>query len=348
MCSSICYVNNLASFPGSSTAFGHMRQKAGEEPGNEAVNNHYLYRQLVTLILSDVVGDPLDIIASGPTLPSHVSSAEVLHILEKFKLTGQMPSSVLTHLQAKDSRQQLSPSETKHRNIPVVNGEYLHVCNVVIGNNRVATEAAADVARSLGYNSLVWSHQIQGEARLLGEAYARITHVLLEQKSPSAFIKEQLIRSQPFTELFACSPHLREDFLHLSGQLDGLQVPLCLISAGEPTVTVKGTGIGGRNQELSLAFALKIHQLKDESNQPFHRGQSLFLSIGTDGQDGPSDTAGAAVDTNTVATAIKEGLDAAESLDNNDSYTFFSRLSGGKHLIQTGLTGTNVMDTYFC
>ena len=159
LCSSICCVNNLASFPGSSPAFGRMMGM------RLYINNHYLYQQLVTLILSDVVGDPLDVIASGPTLPSHVSSAEVLHILEKFKLTGQMPSSVLTHLQAQDSRQQLSPSETKHRNIPVVNGEYLHVCNVVIGNNRVATEAAAGVARSLGYNSLVWSHQVQGEVK---------------------------------------------------------------------------------------------------------------------------------------------------------------------------------------
>ena len=308
----------------------------------------YLHQQLVALILSDVVRDPLDIIASGPTLPGKVSNAEVLHILEKFRLTEQIPASALTHLQAQDSHQQLSPIEDKHHKTPLVNGdEYLYVRNVIIGNNRVATEAAADTAQSLGYHSLVWSHQIQGEARLLGEAYARIIHELLEQTSPtigSSSIREKLLQSQPFTELFARNPHLREDFLHLSGQLKELQLPLCLISAGEPIVVVKGTGIGGRNQELSLAFALKIHQLQEESSQPFH--QSLFLSIGTDGQDGPCDAAGAAVDTATVATANKEGLDVAESLDNNDSYTLFSRLSGGKHLIQTGLTGTNVMDLH--
>lgn len=308
----------------------------------------YLHQQLVALILSDVVRDPLDIIASGPTLPSKVSNAEVLHTLEKFRLTEQIPASALTHLQAQDSHQQFSPSEDKHRKIPLVNGdEYSHVHNVIIGNNRVATEAAADTAQSLGYNSLVWSNQIQGEARLLGEAYARIMHELLEQTSPtigSSSIREKLLQSQPFTELFARNPHPREDFLHLSGQLKELQLPLCLISAGEPIVVVKGTGIGGRNQELSLAFALKIHQLQEESSQPFH--QSLFLSIGTDGQDGPCDAAGAAVDTATVATANKEGLDVAESLENNDSYTLFSRLSGGKHLIQTGLTGTNVMDLH--
>ena len=308
----------------------------------------YLHQQLVALILSDVVRDPLDIIASGPTLPGKVSNAEVLHILEKFRLTEQIPASALTHLQAQDSHQQLSPIEDKHHKTPLVNGdEYLYVRNVIIGNNRVATEAAADTAQSLGYHSLVWSHQIQGEARLLGEAYARIMHKLLEQTSPtigSSSIEEKLLQSQPFTELFARNPHLREDFLHLSGQLKELQLPLCLISAGEPIVVVKGAGIGGRNQELSLAFALKIHQLQEESSQPFH--QSLFLSIGTDGQDGPCDAAGAAVDTATVATANKEGLDIAESLDNNDSYTLFSRLSGGKHLIQAGLTGTNVMDLH--
>jgi len=132
------------------------------------------------------VRDPLDIIASGPTLPSKVSNAEVLHILEKFSLTEQIPASALSHLQAQDSLQQLSPSEDKRHKIPLVNGdEYSHVRNVIIGNNRVATEAAADTAQSLGYNSLVWSHQIQGEARLLGEAYARIIHELLEQTSPT-------------------------------------------------------------------------------------------------------------------------------------------------------------------
>ena len=315
----------------------------------------FIYQQVVALILSDVVGDPLDIIASGPTVPSSVSNTQVLQILEKYKMIKQTPASILTHLQAQG--QQLNPSDVeKKRDITLENGEYLHVHNIIIGSNRVATKAAANAAQRLGYSSLVWSHKIQGEARLLGEAYANVTHVLLKQKtndtsqlSTGDLLQaelDQLFQMQPFTELFSRNPHLREDFLYLRDQLTSLQLPCCLISGGEPTVTVKGRGKGGRNQELSLAFALKIHQLCKDSpmiSQPRSRS-CLFLSVGTDGQDGPCDAAGAAVDTTTIMSATEEGLDVAKSLDNNDSYTLFSRLRGGKHLIQTGLTGTNVMD----
>ena len=316
-----------------------------------------MHQQIVALILSDVVGDPLDIIASGPTVPGHVSNTDVLQVLEKYKLMKQTPTSILTHLQAQG--QQLNSSDVENKcGIPLENSEYLHVHNVIIGNNRVATKAAANTAQQLGYNSLVWSHQIQGEARLLGQAYANITHVLLKQKisdTSRSFTGDllqteldHLFKEQPFTELFSINPHLRGDFLYLRDQLTNLQLPCCLISAGEPTVTVKGTGKGGRNQELSLAFALKIHQLCKDSlmtSQPCGRSPPcLFLSVGTDGQDGPCDAAGATVDTTTIVSATEEGLDVAEALDNNDSYTLLSRLRGGKHLIQTGLTGTNVMD----
>ncbi|MGH0118385.1 UNVERIFIED_CONTAM: hypothetical protein FKN15_047790 [Acipenser sinensis] len=118
---------------------------------------------------------------------------------------------------------------------------------------------------------------------------------------------------------------------------------LCLLSGGEPTVQLRGKGKGGRNQELALRVAVELAQ--GGSSLPAPLGVA-FLSGGTDGQDGPTDAAGAIADPLLVSEAREQGLDPAEFLDNNDSYTFFTRLSRGDRLIRTGLTGTNVMDVH--
>lgn len=227
-----------------------------------------------------------------------------------------------------------------------------------------------DRAKQLGYNCHVWSHQIQGEARLLGQAYAKLAHTFIQcklsvqtQDSEQLFLP--LLEEEVFQELFTLFPELREDFVTLSRILSLHQdhsCPLCLISSGEPTVTVRGSGKGGRNQELALSFGIELQQQLQLSKTPSHLVSSLktagnidddeghphcvFLSIGTDGQDGPCDAAGAVVDMETIAVAYKQGIDPVKYLDDNDSYSFFSSLSEGRYLIKTGLTGTNVMDLH--
>ena len=244
-----------------------------------------------------------------------------------------MPLSILTHLQSETEREEQSQC-------PVSDGCYTHVQNDIIGSNRTATEAASDAAVGLGYSCLTWSYGIKGEARNVGMVYAKLVRLLCCGEGEAT---QQARERELVDYLQSCDPDLRfdvEELLHLRAQLSVR--PLCLISAGEPTVTVRegSTGIGGRSQELALAFALSL------SSEEL-RHSYVLACVGTDGQDGPGgDAAGAMVDCDTAKAAEGEHLRMESYLENNDSYTFFSRLKSGEYLIRTGLTGTNVMDIH--
>lgn len=224
------------------------------------------------LILSDVIGDPLDVIGSGPTAPDPTTFEDARAVLRKFQI--EAPKSVSRYLE----------SAVEER------PNFDHVYNLVVGSNRIALKASAERAKKLGYRSLVLTSSLQGEARELGRMHAAI---------------------------------LRE----AAGQ--GKRI--CFLSGGEPTVTVRGGGKGGRAQELTLAAAIDL-----AGAEP-----CLLLSAGTDGTDGPTDAAGAFASPATLAQAASFGLDPAAYLLDNDSYYFFERLGG---LFKTGPTGTNVMD----
>lgn len=248
--------------------------------------------RLVTLILSDVIGDRLDVIASGPTAADDSTYADALAVIDKYGLRAQMPARVMQHLQrGLDGLEQ----ETVKRGDPCL----ATTRNAVIGGLNQALSAAADHARELHYVTEIVSGELQGEAR------------------EAAYILAQRARSA----LAALQPGERH----------------CLVCGGETTVTVRGNGSGGRNQELALAFALEVDG---------YAGVSL-LSAGTDGSDGPTDAAGAIVDGATAAQARRLGIDPEKLLNNNDSYSFFSQLDAlagsASHFI-TGPTGTNVMD----
>jgi hydroxypyruvate reductase len=242
---------------------------------------------LVSLILSDVIGDPLDVIASGPTVPDASTYGDCLEIIERYKLKDRIPKPVWERLEqgAKGSLPETPQSG---------DSVFEHIENIIVGNNRAALLAARDRAVLLGYNTLVLSSQIQGEAREVAEVFAAI------------------------------GKEIRESHLPISP-------PACILAGGETTVTLRGQGKGGRNQELALAAAIAL--------DGWH-GIGL-LSAGTDGTDGPTDAAGAYVDGFTCARANELGLDPHAYLDNNDSYTFFEKLGT---LLKTGPTRTNVMD----
>ena len=242
--------------------------------------------KVLSLILSDVIGDPLDVIASGPTSPDETTFRDALDVMEKFNLREKIPDQVW-RLFMKGSEGEVS--ETPKKGDPV----FARVENIIIGSNKIATVAAAGMASQSGFETTILSSEIQGEARSVAKWLAQKA---LEIKGRKA---------------------------------DGKKI--CLISGGETTVTVRGTGLGGRNTELALAFAEEIAGLE---------GITL-LSAGTDGTDGPTDAAGAIVDGQTIRMANTKGLDPEFYLNNNDSYTFFK--NNGELLI-TGSTGTNVMD----
>lgn len=238
---------------------------------------------VLSLILSDVVGDDLDVIGSGITAPDRSTFEDAISILNHLRIMDRVPPSVRSHLQA-------AASETPKPGDPV----FSRTQNLLIGSNRLALEAAAEHARELGFRTLILSSVIEGEARDVARVHA-------------AVVKE----------------------IHQSGQ--PLKPPACVLSGGETTVTICGEGRGGRNQEFVLQAALDIAGLDE----------TVVLSAGTDGTDGPTDAAGAVCDGGTASQGMAAGLDPVDYLARNDSYSWFDRTGG---LIRTGPTGTNVMD----
>jgi hydroxypyruvate reductase/glycerate 2-kinase len=244
-------------------------------------------RALFSLIISDVIGDPLDVIASGPTASDPTTFADALAVLAKFRLTERAPPSVIHHLQ--EGAAGRVPETLKE--LPP------HVHNFIIGNNVKSLAAAQRHAEHLGYRVLNLGSYIEGETNSVAIALAGI------------------VRS-----------------IHAQGQ--PVTPPVCVLSGGETTVTLNPKhGLGGRNQEFVLAAALKLG--------PDGLQRTVTLSGGTDGEDGPTDAAGAIADADTLQRAEQLGLDPAAFLARNDAYHFFEATGD---LLRTGLTQTNVMD----
>ena len=244
--------------------------------------------RIISLVLSDVIGDRLDVIASGPTAPDKTTFRDAYKVLEKYRLFDGIPESVRRIIG--DGIKGLIPDTPKEGN-PM----FSVVENIIIGSNRIALNAAKQKAEEFGFESEIISSELQGEAREVGKCLAE------KAKDIKGSVKQ------------------------------GLKASRCIISGGETTVTVKGKGLGGRNMELALAFAMEIEDID---------GITL-ISAGTDGTDGPTDAAGAIVDGKTVGKSRTAGLDPEVYLNNNDSYNFFRKIDG---LFITGPTGTNVMD----
>jgi len=247
---------------------------------------HFRGKLCISLIISDVLGDPLDVIASGPTAVDPTTFADALGVLEKFGLREQVPAGVLAHLR----RGAAGAEPETLKTIPVdAEGRPL-VHNLIIANNAMALAAAERKAEALGYR-----------VRNLGPHDAGDTQALAERMA-----------------------------LELVDQPHGL----CILSGGETTVTLPSQhGLGGRNQEFVLAALCRLGQERLDD--------LVLLSGGTDGEDGPTDAAGAIGDAGTLAHARALGLDPADYLARHDAYRFFERVGG---LLKTGLTQTNVMD----
>lgn len=242
---------------------------------------------VVSLILSDVVGSPLDVIASGPTVPDTTTFAHALAVLERYGIADQVPKSIRRHFQRGLNGAIL---DTPKAGDPVLE----KVQNVIVADNARACAAALEAAEARGFNTLLLSTYIEGEAREVAQVLAGLA-------------KEIVASGRP------------------------VPAPACLIMGGETTVTIRGDGRGGRNQELALAAALAI---QDKPNV-------LIASLATDGTDGPTDAAGGLVDTQTVERGQSRGLSAQQALANNDAYTYLTEVGD---LLMTGPTNTNVND----
>jgi glycerate 2-kinase len=242
---------------------------------------------VISLLLSDVIGDALDVIGSGPTVADASTFADAQAILCKYEIDGKAPASVRERI-ARGVAGEIP--ETPKPEDPALS----RVHNVVVGSNILAVNAAAEKARELGLRTMVLSTFVEGETRDVARMHAAIA-------------RQARVYGQP------------------------VRGPACIITGGETTVTIRGQGKGGRNQEFALAAAIDIAGLDEV----------LILSGGTDGSDGPTDAAGALADGSTCQRAAKLGLSAKDYLADNDSYNFFEPLGD---LLITGPTNTNVMD----
>ncbi|KAM9859802.1 glycerate kinase isoform 2-T6 [Aulostomus maculatus] len=283
--------------------------------------------QVVALILSDVIGDPLDLIASGPTVRSEMLPEEVLSILEHYKLLDSVPASVKEVLGRLSHRQEEKKMDKEER-----------VVNVVIGSNSVALKSAGRRARELGFRPVVLSPGVCGNVKAVSRLYGLLARFACSPEEPPSEIVAEMLKLGPEIGLKSWDLYRTMQAL-TEGCTEGWGAT-CLLAGGEPTVELTGKGLGGRNQELALRVGLELRGLELPPNGP------IFLSGGTDGQDGPTEAAGAFTDAGLSDEARAQGLNIDDFLYNNDSFTFFTRLSAGQRLLLPGLTCTNVMDVH--
>ena len=270
---------------------------------------------VVTLALSDVVGDDPSVIASGPTVPDGTTFADALAVLDRYDL--DVPDAVRDYLE-RGARGDSDAPETARADDPVFERVRLHV----LAGGATALRAARGIAVSRGYDALVLSSRVRGEAR-----ETALTH--------AAVAEETLATGQPV------SP------------------PAVVLSGGECTVTVRGDGEGGPNQEFALAAALGFDARSvaragddDGTETGIGRGSDgddgvdalrrrvAVLAADSDGRDGATDVAGALVDPGSVV-GPDERAAARDALERNDAYGY---LSAAGDLVRTGETGTNVND----
>jgi glycerate 2-kinase len=242
---------------------------------------------VVALILSDVVGSPLDVIASGPTVPDTTTFADAMEVIEHYRISDEVPDAIRHYLTRGAAGEVL---DTPKAGDPALE----HVQNVIVADNARAAQAAVDRAQARGFHTLLLSTYVEGEAREVAKVLA-------------ALAKEIAATGRP------------------------VRRPACLVLGGETTVTVRGHGTGGRNQELALAAALGIQGMPS----------TMIASLATDGSDGPTTAAGGLVDGTTVERGQAAGLSALAALADNDAYPY---LDGVGDLLVTGPTNTNVND----
>ncbi|MFX0123472.1 MAG: glycerate kinase [Candidatus Hodarchaeota archaeon] len=245
-------------------------------------------KTIVVLILSDVIGDNLETIASGCFYPDSSTFLDVRLILDQYDLLNVIPDSI--KLVIEQGNDGVIP-ETPKKTDPIFQHIYTHI----IGSNKLACNAVISAAKQLGLNTLFLTDKLEGNAKCLGRLLARI----------------------------------------YCGLADKTREPLLVISGGEPTVKVRGGGIGGRNQEVAAAV---LHEFSSLTSPP----DIVFLSAGTDGIDGNSPYAGALVDDVSVTVTQQKELDLAKFQEENNLSKFFEEVGGS--LLISGPTGTNVMD----
>jgi glycerate-2-kinase len=262
-----------------------IRKHLSEIKGGKLLKYSYPAK-IISLILSDVIGDKLDVIGSGITVEDKSTFKDCIEIIKKYNLELSFPKSVITHLRNGYELEKISDESVKI--------DKSKISNFIIGNNSIVLQRIKELAELDGYITKIKNWQLEGEAKEVAKNIIKDTFKFIEEKSKP------------------------------NGKY-------CFLYGGETSVTITGNGKGGRNQELALSAAIELNGILGVT----------FLSGGTDGNDGPTDAAGAICNSQTVRDGFNIGLNAEQYLANNDSYNYFKKIDS---LLVTGPTGTNVID----
>ncbi len=246
--------------------------------------------RVITLILSDVIGNPPDIIASGPTTADPSTFAESWDVLERHAITEQIPFNVRQYIL--EGMQGKKPETVKPGSQWLDRADTL-----ILGDNSYACQAALREAERAGFRTRLLTNSLHGEASQIGTQLAAMLH-------------EAATTEQP------------------------LERPFCMLAGGETTVHLHGNGRGGRNQEMALAGVKILDGLENVA----------MIALATDGEDGPTDAAGAVVTGETYQSGLAKGMDPDDYLSRNDSWSYFKQIGSG---LTPGPTGTNVNDICF-
>ncbi|CAG9794789.1 unnamed protein product [Diatraea saccharalis] len=276
---------------------------------------------VISLILSDIVGDPLDMIASGPTSENKDHPNAAIDIIKKYNLYDQLPNSTKIILKNVEDHKLFPNHKVK---------------NLIIGSNKLSINAAVNECKAMDFSSIALTNIVTGNVRDIAQKYVKLSKIFCD------FILKDLSKNSLKEKLLCLDiPGVNECLDNIDG-LDVSKKNICLILGGEITVEVKGQGKGGRNQQLALEFSNYIHKIKDN----FKDFEVYLLSAGTDGIDGPTDAAGAIGYIELVSDAMKENIIINEYINNNDTYNFYKIFKKGLMHVITGHTNTNVMDIH--
>ncbi|KAK0167805.1 hypothetical protein PV327_001665 [Microctonus hyperodae] len=314
---------------------------------------------IIGLILSDIIEDPVELIASGPTVYSPKSPEDVIRILNKYEIFDEIDGEMKKILISQELNNDESFLDKQQL--------FTHVQNIIIGNNSLAIEAAQSESLRKNLNPIVLFNNVQGVVSDVSTMYGKICYLICQVLMKSLSKDDFISSIKADSHLSVLTEQLDKIYNTLQ---DSSDQGFILIAGGEPTVTVSGTGKDGRNQELALRFSLDWFKIVEDHPQ-LTKCNVVFLSAGTDGQDGPTDAAGAFGYSDINSTVLKfyhainseykatisennnptirqniEGMIPENVLRNNDSYTFYSRFNNGSDLLKTGITGTNVMDLH--
>nr|KAG5697070.1 hypothetical protein BaRGS_001986 [Batillaria attramentaria] len=308
--------------------------------------------QVASLILSDIIGDPLNLIASAPTVYDQVPARQCMEVINRMHLSEKIPQSIIDHLQkqvteetAKVAYRKPAATFTLGTGYESQTGEQSWVQNVLVGSNTQACQAAVHRAKELGYLPFILTTELEGEARDIGKMLGKLGVFMLmcfdRKLSRHATIPTLRLELDLVQE--GISKIQINEIVNLVDNAYNMGKGVVIISGGETVVNVKGKGKGGRNQELALAASLKLCELL-KLTTPRPVADITLLSADTDGEDGSCPAAGAVINENFAVEAAANGFLCEKHLDDNDSYTLMSSVKKGSHLVVTGKTGTNVMD----